>query len=72
VEQDDLVALRIRGGALAEREGIGHGTFYRYFENKRDIVDHVIDDQDRRDGYAGRFHALLSEVTDGAELRTPS
>lgn len=24
--------------------GIGHGTFYRYFENKRDIIDHVIDD----------------------------
>ncbi|WP_081878372.1 TetR/AcrR family transcriptional regulator [Nocardia brasiliensis] len=24
--------------------GIGHGTFYRYFSNKRDIIDHVIDD----------------------------
>lgn len=24
--------------------GIGHGTFYRYFENKRDIVEHVISD----------------------------
>ena len=29
---------------VATRLGIGHGTFYRYFENKRDIVDHVIDD----------------------------
>jgi AcrR family transcriptional regulator len=29
---------------IAARLGIGHGTFYRYFENKRDIVDHVIDD----------------------------
>lgn len=29
---------------IATRLGIGHGTFYRYFENKRDIVDHVIDD----------------------------
>lgn len=29
---------------IAVRLGIGHGTFYRYFENKRDIVDHVIDD----------------------------
>jgi AcrR family transcriptional regulator len=28
---------------IAERLGIGHGTFYRYFENKRDILDHVID-----------------------------
>lgn len=29
---------------IATRLGIGHGTFYRYFENKRDIVDHVIID----------------------------
>ncbi|GAB3913788.1 TetR/AcrR family transcriptional regulator [Kibdelosporangium lantanae] len=29
---------------IAARLGIGHGTFYRYFQNKRDIVDHVIDD----------------------------
>jgi AcrR family transcriptional regulator len=29
---------------IAVRLGIGHGTFYRYFENKRDIVDHVITD----------------------------
>jgi AcrR family transcriptional regulator len=28
---------------IAERLGIGHGTFYRYFENKRDILDHVVD-----------------------------
>lgn len=27
---------------IATRLGIGHGTFYRYFENKRDIVEHVI------------------------------
>jgi len=29
---------------IAARLGIGHGTFYRYFQNKRDIVDHVIND----------------------------
>ncbi len=29
---------------IAARLGIGHGTFYRYFENKRDIVEHVISD----------------------------
>lgn len=29
---------------IAAKLGIGHGTFYRYFQNKRDIVDHVIDD----------------------------
>lgn len=27
---------------IAAELGIGHGTFYRYFQNKRDIVDHVI------------------------------
>ncbi|MGW0182098.1 TetR/AcrR family transcriptional regulator [Nocardia sp. NPDC003345] len=29
---------------IATQLGIGHGTFYRYFSNKRDIIDHVIDD----------------------------
>ncbi|MGW0005404.1 TetR/AcrR family transcriptional regulator [Nocardia grenadensis] len=29
---------------IASQLGIGHGTFYRYFSNKRDIIDHVIDD----------------------------
>ncbi len=29
---------------IAKRLGIGHGTFYRHFKNKRDILDHVIDD----------------------------
>lgn len=29
---------------IAGQLGIGHGTFYRYFTNKRDIIDHVIDD----------------------------
>ncbi|MBN6038335.1 TetR/AcrR family transcriptional regulator [Amycolatopsis sp. 195334CR] len=29
---------------IAAHLGIGHGTFYRYFSNKRDIVDHVVDD----------------------------
>src|SRR4051794_5066558 len=27
---------------IARRLGIGHGTFYRYFQNKRDILDHVM------------------------------
>ena len=27
---------------IAKRVGIGHGTFYRHFENKRDILQHVI------------------------------
>lgn len=29
---------------IAQRLGIGHGTFYRHFANKRDILEHVIDD----------------------------
>ncbi|EOQ62705.1 hypothetical protein F935_01794 [Acinetobacter calcoaceticus ANC 3811] len=29
---------------IAKRLGIGHGTFYRHFENKRDILDNVISD----------------------------
>jgi AcrR family transcriptional regulator len=29
---------------IAKRLGIGHGTFYRHFENKRDILQHVISD----------------------------
>jgi AcrR family transcriptional regulator len=28
---------------IAERLGIGHGTFYRYFKNKREILDQVVD-----------------------------
>lgn len=28
---------------IAEHLEIGHGTFYRYFESKRDVLDHVID-----------------------------
>src|SRR3954469_19056225 len=29
---------------IARRLNIGHGTFYRYFENKRDILEHVVDE----------------------------
>lgn len=29
---------------IAKRLGIGHGTFYRHFQNKRDILEHVIND----------------------------
>lgn len=40
---------------IAARLGIGHGTFYRYFENKRDIVEHVVDD------LIGRIVGALAE-----------
>lgn len=29
---------------IARRLGMGHGTFYRYFQNKRDIFEHVVQD----------------------------
>ncbi|AHH95287.1 hypothetical protein KALB_1917 [Kutzneria albida DSM 43870] len=33
---------------IAGELGIGHGTFYRYFENKRDILVHVLADAAQR------------------------
>ena len=33
---------------IAKRLGIGHGTFYRHFKNKRDILEHVIDDVSKK------------------------
>jgi AcrR family transcriptional regulator len=29
---------------IAKRLGIGHGTFYNHFANKREILEHVVDD----------------------------
>lgn len=40
---------------IAKRLGIGHGTFYRYFENKRDILEQVIND------VAARIMGTLTE-----------
>lgn len=37
---------------IARRLGIGHGTFYRHFQNKRDILEHVIDEVSGRVGAA--------------------
>ena len=46
---------------IAERLGIGHGTFYRHFENKRAILDYVID------GVMARaLRALAAENAPGA------
>ncbi len=28
---------------IARELGVGHGTFYRYFDNKRDIAEHVVE-----------------------------
>jgi AcrR family transcriptional regulator len=44
---------------IAERLGIGHGTFYRYFKNKRDILEFVMDEVLRQLG-----EALASEDPD--------
>ncbi|HSV38504.1 MAG TPA: TetR/AcrR family transcriptional regulator [Nocardioidaceae bacterium] len=53
---------------IAARLGLGHGTFYRYFANKRDILDHVIDFG------IGQIMTLISidhldRVTSPSELR---
>jgi AcrR family transcriptional regulator len=39
---------------IARRLEIGHGTFYRYFRNKRDILEHVVDE------LVARLEAVLS------------
>jgi AcrR family transcriptional regulator len=41
---------------IAARLDIGHGTFYRYFDNKRDILDHVVDH-----GLTRFFTAVVTE-----------
>jgi AcrR family transcriptional regulator len=42
---------------IARELGIGHGTFYRYFANKRDILVHVIEDA------MGRIAAVVADAT---------
>ena len=37
---------------IAKRLRMSHGTFYRYFESKRDILDHVVEEVTRRIGTA--------------------
>lgn len=46
---------------IARRLGIGHGTFYRYFDNKRDILEQVISD-----AMARIMGALAEENAPGA------
>jgi AcrR family transcriptional regulator len=47
---------------IAERLGMGHGTFYRYFKNKRDILDQVVDY-----GVERIVSAMLQETSHPAE-----
>jgi AcrR family transcriptional regulator len=46
---------------IAQQLGIGHGTFYRYFKNKRDILEFVFDEVLRRLG-----EVLAAEPADAA------
>lgn len=62
---------------ITARLGLGHGTFYRYFEGKRDILDHVVDHAVRklmtaltledlaRVDTTAEFRARLTRVGDG-------
>src|SRR5262249_41406979 len=45
---------------IPRRLGIGHGTFYRYFANKRDILVHVLDHT------VGRLRAVVARDAPGA------
>lgn len=45
---------------IAGRIGIGHGTFYRYFKSKRDIIEDVIDNVTER-----IFEAISAENAAG-------
>lgn len=49
---------------IATELGIGHGTFYRYFENKRDILDYVIGSTLERIGgaLAGEDPRLATDI----------
>ena len=49
---------------IAKRLGIGHGTFYRYFENKRDILEHVID------GVCEKIRLAMAEANAPTASRT--
>lgn len=49
---------------IARRLGMGHGTFYRYFQNKRDIFDHVVQD------VAVRLSTLLGGADAPAAVHT--
>jgi AcrR family transcriptional regulator len=49
---------------IAKRLGIGHGTFYRYFENKRDILEHVID------GVCDKIRLAMAEANAPTASRT--
>jgi AcrR family transcriptional regulator len=44
---------------IAKRLGSGHSMFYRYFENKRDIVDHAVRQVNRR------LLAAIGDLTPG-------
>lgn len=44
---------------IAKRLGAGHSMFYRYFENKRDILDHVVRHAN------GRFVAAIAQTMPG-------
>jgi AcrR family transcriptional regulator len=49
---------------IAKRLGIGHGTFYRYFENKRDILEYVID------GVCEKIRLAMAEANAPTASRT--
>ncbi|SHV52962.1 putative transcriptional regulator, TetR [Mycobacteroides abscessus subsp. abscessus] len=51
---------------IAKRLGSGHSMFYRYFENKRDIVDHAVRQMN------GRLLAVIGDRRQDGWRRSPS
>jgi AcrR family transcriptional regulator len=47
---------------IVARAGVSHGTFYNYFDNKRDILDAVID----------HYYALIGERVIGPDTEAPT
>jgi AcrR family transcriptional regulator len=54
---------------IAKRLGIGHGTFYNHFANKREILEHVVDDVVERITGALEAENAPEAVTDLDEYR---
>jgi AcrR family transcriptional regulator len=62
---------------IAEQLEIGHGTFYRYFQSKRDVLDHVVDygvervvdaiGREARPDSAMSLDELMRQLRDNAE-----
>ncbi|NMN96366.1 TetR/AcrR family transcriptional regulator [Antrihabitans stalactiti] len=54
---------------IAEEAGVGQGTFYRYFEDKRDVLDAVVASMMERLGKVFEDNNAAEQINDLAEYR---